>query len=69
MREKRDIARGRWQPLDEIADFGYTRFVVVQRVVRDTADLCVRRGAAERLRIDHLAGRALHQVRATEAHE
>ena len=43
--------------------------IVLRQVVRHAADRSVHARAAERFGIDHLAGGALHQVRAAEPHE
>jgi hypothetical protein len=61
--------RLRRQSSDQIAQLGDTGFVVVRRVVRDSTYLGVRHGAAERLGVDALAGRALHEIRPAESHE
>ena len=57
------------QPADVLADPLEARRVVRGAVVRDGADLGVRPRAAERLGVDGLAGRALHQVGPAESHE
>ncbi len=61
--------RRRRQFRHDLADLLETRLVGCEAIVRDTADLGVCLCAAQRLAVDDLAGRALHEVRAAETHE
>jgi hypothetical protein len=61
---------GRFGQLAELpADHLETLRVILSHVVRDAAGSCVELGAAERFRVDNLAGRALDEIRAAQAHE